>query len=202
MAAQQQQGQEMKEYCVSSPGDVKCGCWWKRRARGKMESSNRGRGKGFLGQHAASAPRRHTHDQTQRAYGKRASIHGQGQGQGGHRITRRGGRRSGALQGSPAPSPARSQLASLQCAPTRAPTCSNTCLAPKAPSLQPTRARQCAALTRLSRPCSRRRRPRADVRHGVRTRRCRCMWMDDCWRCMPAAIRYVDRHCCWRDGLY
>jgi hypothetical protein len=63
-------------------------------------------------------------------------------------------------------------------------------LAPKAPSLQPTRARQCAALTRLRRPCSRRRRPRADARHGVRTRQCR--WVDDCWRCMPAAIRYAS----------
>jgi hypothetical protein len=49
---------------------------------GLEKSSNRGHEKGFLGQHAASAPRRHTHDQTQRAYGKRASIHGQGQGQG------------------------------------------------------------------------------------------------------------------------
>jgi hypothetical protein len=53
-------------------------------------------------------------------------------------------------------------------------------------------ARQCPALTRLRRPCSRcsrRRRPRADARHGVRTRR---------RRCMPAAIRhrYVGRHCC------
>jgi hypothetical protein len=27
MAAQERQGQEMKEYCVSSPGDVKCRCW-------------------------------------------------------------------------------------------------------------------------------------------------------------------------------
>jgi hypothetical protein len=25
---------EMKEHCVSSPGDVKCRCWVKRRARG------------------------------------------------------------------------------------------------------------------------------------------------------------------------
>jgi hypothetical protein len=87
---------------------------------GLEESSNRGHGKGFLGQHAASAPGA---TRTTRRSGRTASgpaSTGRDRDRG-HRITRRGVRRSGALQGSPAPSqlPASSQLASPQCAPTR-----------------------------------------------------------------------------------